>query len=60
MDKRCEAEVAGNRGMGTFCKMCMNGSYGYDGMNTEKYTTVKLRRVDERQDILHDNYVSGN
>jgi hypothetical protein len=36
MSKRCEAEDAGNRGMATFCKMSMNGSYGYDGKNTEK------------------------
>jgi hypothetical protein len=59
MSKRCEATDAGNKGMETFCKMSMNGSYGYDGKNTEKYSQVSIVNRDGcYQKHRLDNYVS--
>ncbi len=42
MNRRQEAELQGNKGKGLFCKINMNGSYGYDAMNTEKYSTTRI------------------
>ncbi len=38
----------------------MNGSYGYDGMNTEKFAKIKICSRDKTfQNIIYENYVSG-
>ncbi len=37
MNARQKAELEGKKGKGLFCKIALNGSYGYDLMNTEKY-----------------------
>ncbi|KAA6366640.1 MAG: hypothetical protein EZS28_037833 [Streblomastix strix] len=40
--KRTQAKIEGNKGFEQFCKIIMNSSYGSDGMNTEKYTEIKV------------------
>ncbi|KAA6376981.1 MAG: hypothetical protein EZS28_027492 [Streblomastix strix] len=40
--KRIQAKIEGNKGLEQFCKITMNSSYGSDGMNTEKYTDIKI------------------
>ena len=42
METRQKAELAGKKGKGLFCKISLNGSYGYDAMNTSKYSNVKV------------------
>jgi len=37
MNERQKAELAGNKGKSLFCKTALNGSYGYDALNTAKY-----------------------
>ncbi|KAA6370011.1 MAG: hypothetical protein EZS28_034461, partial [Streblomastix strix] len=41
------AKINGNKGLEQFCKIIMNSSYGSDGMNTEKYTKIKI--MNEKQ-----------
>ena len=41
---RQESIVEGNKGVDNFCKLNLNGSYGYDGMNEEKYTKTSNKR----------------
>ena len=44
-----------------FYKISMNGSYGYDGMNTEKYSKVKICDKDKAyQSIILDTYINGS
>ncbi|KAA6393630.1 MAG: hypothetical protein EZS28_010845 [Streblomastix strix] len=40
--KRIQAKIEGNKGLEQFCKITMNSSYGSDGMNTERYTEIKV------------------
>ncbi|KAA6396400.1 MAG: hypothetical protein EZS28_008079 [Streblomastix strix] len=40
--KRIQAKIEGNKGLEQFCKITMNSLYGSDGMNTEKYTEIKV------------------
>ena len=60
MQKRIDilsGQVEGNE---KFYKISMNGSYGYDGMNTEKF--VKIKFCDESQtrtSIISDSYRGG-
>ena len=42
MNNRQEAIAENNKGLEMFCKISLNGSYGYDGMNTEKFTKSKI------------------
>ena len=42
MKTRQEAELEGKKGKGMFCKISLNGSYGYDAMNTQKYMKSKI------------------
>jgi hypothetical protein len=42
MNKRQIAIAYENFGVNMFSKINMNGSYGYDGMNTEKYTRISI------------------
>ncbi len=49
MNKRQDAELAGNKGLGLFCKIALNGSYGYDAMNTEKYSQIRICDKDKAQ-----------
>jgi len=41
-EDRIKAVLEGNKGLDAQCKNILNASYGYDGMNTEKYTGVKM------------------
>jgi hypothetical protein len=59
MNNRIEAMKANNKGKEQFCKTSLNGSYGYDGLNTEKYTRTKL--LNKSQTFSHqifDNHVN--
>ena len=48
-----------NKGKELFCKISLNGSYGYDGMNTAKYSKVKLCNKRTAQlNQLYDNFIS--
>ena len=42
MDRRINATLEGNKGLDQFCKIALNGSYGYDIMNEANFTDVKL------------------
>jgi hypothetical protein len=42
MDERIKAKEAGKKGLSECFKMILNSSYGKDGMNTAKYTTVQI------------------
>ena len=43
-----------------FYKISMNGSYGYDGMNTEKYNKIKFcNKSKTYQAIISDTYLNG-
>ena len=42
MNKRIDFMNEGNKGGETFCKLILNGSYGYDIMNEEHFNEVKL------------------
>ncbi|KAI5550094.1 DNA/RNA polymerases family, partial [Trichomonas vaginalis G3] len=42
MNERQKAELAGNKGKSLFCKISLNGSYGYDAMNTQNYAKTKI------------------
>jgi hypothetical protein len=41
MNKRIEC-IKNKSSKETFYKLCLNGSYGYDGMNTEKYEYLRV------------------
>ncbi|KAA6378632.1 MAG: hypothetical protein EZS28_025841 [Streblomastix strix] len=43
MNRRIQAIDQDNKGLSQFCKIVMNASYGSDGMNTEKFSNVKLK-----------------
>ena len=48
-----------NKGKELFCKISLNGSYGYDGMNTSKYSKVKICNKRSAQlNQLYDNFIS--
>lgn len=42
MDERIKAMNEHNSGKEIFCKISLNGSYGYDGMNTEKFAKNEI------------------
>jgi hypothetical protein len=43
----------------TFYKLCLNGSYGYDGMNTEKYEYLRLMNKDKTYETqLFPNHIN--
>ena len=46
MEERQKAIHDDNKGMEMFCKISLNGSYGYDGMNAEKWTKSKIYNKD--------------
>jgi len=41
-EDRIKAALEDNKGLDAQCKNILNASYCYDGMNTEKYTGVKM------------------
>ena len=60
MNKRIEEMSKGNKSAALFCKLCMNGSYGYDGMNTEKYNKVRVTNEDKvRSCFMSDTFVDS-
>ena len=59
MQNRQKAIVEGNKGQEMFCKISLNGSYGYDGMNAEKFTKAKICGKDRTfKSQLSDLFVS--
>ncbi len=42
MNARQKAELEGKKGKALFCKIALNGSYGYDIMNTENFPKLKI------------------
>ena len=42
MNNRQEAELSGRKGKGLFFKISLNGSYGYDAMNTKNYAKTSV------------------
>ena len=43
MNSRIDSIISGDKGKEMFFKTGLNGSYGYDGMNTEKFTKVTFK-----------------
>jgi hypothetical protein len=41
-NERATAKKAGNGGKSTLCKIILNGSYGADGQNNEKFSDIKF------------------
>ena len=61
MRKRQDIIAGKSSGNEKFYKISMNGSYGYDGMNTEKYSKVKICDSDKAyQSIVSDTYINGS
>ena len=59
MANRQKAELEGKKGKGMFCKISLNGSYGYDAMNTENYTQSRIQTESRAQiAALSDKYRS--
>ena len=56
MTKRMDAMANKNKGLEIFCKTNLNGSYGYDAKNTEKYTKSKLKN---RSDTVLEQVYQG-
>jgi hypothetical protein len=58
MNKRIEA-IKEHSSKETFYKLCLNGSYGYDGMNTEKYEYLRLMNKDKTYETqLFPNHIN--
>ena len=58
MNKRIKAMVDGNKGLENFCKTNLNGSYGYDAKNTEKYTKSSIKnRIDTALAQVYPSFV---
>ena len=49
MENRQKAELEGKKGKGLFCKISLNGSYGYDAMNTSNYTQSRIQNESRAQ-----------
>jgi hypothetical protein len=47
MMKRIKYMLAGNSGGERYIKMCMNSSYGFDGLNEEKFAHTKIVDADK-------------
>jgi hypothetical protein len=60
MNNRIEAMLQKNKGKEQFCKTSLNGSYGYDGKNTEKYVRTAIKNKSQTfQAQIFDNFVSS-
>ncbi len=60
MGKRIDILSGKVHGNEKFYKISMNGSYGYDGMNTEKYSKVKFCNKDKTfRAIISDSYMNA-
>lgn len=65
-DQRVEYMKAGNKGGEKYCKLIMNGSYGFDGLNEAKYAKTKLVDMSgavkaiSRQDFSGMRQINGN
>ena len=46
MNRRIESKLEKNVGKEMFFKTSLNGSYGYDGKNTEKYTKASIKDLE--------------
>ena len=59
MENRQQAIKDNNRGLDLFCKISLNGSYGYDGMNAEKWTKSKIvNKQHTLKSQLRDTFIS--
>jgi hypothetical protein len=59
MNNRIDAINQKNKGKEQFCKTSLNGSYGYHGMNTEKYVRTSVKNKSQTfQAQIFDNFVS--
>jgi hypothetical protein len=60
MNNRIKAKLAKNNGLEQFCKTSLNGSYGYDGKNTEKYTKTVIKNKDQTYvSQISDSFISS-
>lgn len=60
MSERRKILSGETNGSEKFYKISMNGSYGYDGMNTEKFNKVKFCSKDQTyREILSDTYMDA-
>lgn len=60
MNERINAMKSHNKGKEQFCKTSLNGSYGYDGKNTEKYTKSVMKNRDQTfMAQLYPSFVSS-
>ena len=60
MKKRQDIISGVEHGNEKFYKISMNGSYGYDGMNTEKFSKVKICDTNKAyQYIISQTYMNG-
>jgi hypothetical protein len=59
MNNRIKAMFDKNKGMEQFCKTSLNGSYGYDGKNTERYIKTAVKNKSQTfQAQIYDNFIS--
>jgi hypothetical protein len=59
MNERIKAMIDKNKGKEQFCKTCLNGSYGFDGKNTEKYHKLVVKdREQTFASQINANFVS--
>ena len=59
MNNRQHAMINKNKGMELFCKISLNGSYGYDGMNSEKFCKSKIMNKDSTFNAqLSDTFIN--
>lgn len=60
MKKRQDILSGKVKGNEKFYKLCLNGSYGFDGINTEHYNKVKIVDIDKAfRAIISDTYING-
>jgi hypothetical protein len=60
MNRRIQYMQEGNRGGELYCKMIMNSSYGFDGMNQEKYPKLFITNKNaELKAHMRNNYLGS-
>jgi hypothetical protein len=59
MNLRQQAIIDKNTGLGEFCKLILNGSYGYDAMNTENYSKSYIQSTSRAAcSILSNKFIN--
>jgi hypothetical protein len=59
MNKRVKYMNEGNKGGEKYCKLIMNSSYGFDGLNGSKYAKTKLVNAKEANEAMSRRDFSG-